>query len=110
EIVVALFGDAHDLLDLRLGLEHEVLRAAAAEDEHAARVPGRLGFVDNGRGLVHIVVHVDAQLGTPQGHRGDIHADGTVARTSGEDRNAALVSRGDEGTVLQPKLFATSVY
>ena len=34
EVVVALLVDAEHFLDLRLGLQHEVLRAAAAADQH----------------------------------------------------------------------------
>ena len=34
KIVVALLRDAHHFLDLRLGLQHEIFRRAAAEDEH----------------------------------------------------------------------------
>src|SRR2546422_3299253 len=37
EVIVALLGDAEHLLDLGLGLEHEVLGAPAAEDPHRAR-------------------------------------------------------------------------
>ena len=54
-----------------------------------------LGVVDDGGGLVDIAVHVDEQPGVAQGHGGDVHADGTVARAAGEDRNAALVGRGE---------------
>src|SRR6266571_8601568 len=35
-VVVALFADAEDFLDLGLGLQHEVLRTAAPDDEDAA--------------------------------------------------------------------------
>src|SRR6266496_5517222 len=35
-IVVAAVREAEDLLDLRLGLENEVLRRAAAQHQHAA--------------------------------------------------------------------------
>src|SRR6266576_2926532 len=35
-VVMTLFADAQHLLDLRLRLQHEVLRAAAADDQEAA--------------------------------------------------------------------------
>src|SRR5213593_2764135 len=38
--VMGIPEKGHDFLDLRLGLKHEVLRAAAAQDEHAAGEAG----------------------------------------------------------------------
>src|SRR5579872_4738214 len=35
KIIVPEFGDTENLLDLRFGLEHEVLRTSTANDQHA---------------------------------------------------------------------------
>src|SRR5438874_7471873 len=37
-VVIPLFADAQHFLDLRLRLQHEVLRAAAAEDRKSTRL------------------------------------------------------------------------
>src|SRR5207302_7497104 len=42
-VVVALLADAQDLLELRLRLQHEILGAAAPDDEDAAFAAVRLG-------------------------------------------------------------------
>ena len=95
-----LFGNAQDFLNLRLGLEHEVLGRAAAEDEHAGAVSGGLRFIDNCRRLVDVAVHVEHQLRVAQSHRGDVHPDRTVARAARENGNAALAGRREHGAVL----------
>ena len=48
EVVVAPLVDAEHLLDLRLGLEHEVLGAAAADDQHPALAAAALGLEHDG--------------------------------------------------------------
>ncbi len=49
---------AEDLLDLRLGLEHEVLGAASANHEDTARAAVTLGVQHDGGRLVDIRRHV----------------------------------------------------
>src|SRR5438093_12811545 len=50
KIVMAFFLDAHDFLNLRLGLAHEILWRAAAENEYGRVMAGGLCFVyDGGR-------------------------------------------------------------
>jgi hypothetical protein len=75
EIIVTFFRDTHHLLDLRLGLEHEILGGTAAQDKHGRFVAGRLAFVNNGRGLINVPVDIEDQPRLAQGHRGDVHAD-----------------------------------
>ena len=59
EVVVAALVQAQHFLDLRLGLQDEVLGRAAAEDEDAAAA-GLLGVVDEGRTLVDVAQRIDA--------------------------------------------------
>src|SRR2546422_5847108 len=104
EVVVALFRNTHDFLNLRFGLEHEVLRAAAAKNPDAAFVTGGLRLIDDRGGLVHVPVHVEHQLRVTQCHRGDVHPNGAVTGAAGENGNPALVGGGEHGAVGQTKL------
>ena len=93
EVVVAPLVDAEHLLDLRLGLEHEVLGAAAADDEHAALAAAALGLEHDRRGLVDVGADVEPELAARQGLLGHVHADRAVARRAGVDRHFQLVRR-----------------
>src|SRR5437016_10513744 len=53
-VVMPLFADAQHFLDLRLRLQHEVLRAAAADDQDAALAAVGLRVEHDGRRLVHV--------------------------------------------------------
>ena len=46
---MALFLDAHHFLNLRLGLQHEVFRRTAAQNEHAGFVAAGFRFVNDRR-------------------------------------------------------------
>ena len=59
---MAHFLDAQDFLDLRLGLQHEVLGRATAHEEHARLLLAHLRVEHDGRGLVHVDAGVHAQL------------------------------------------------
>ena len=93
EVVVALLVDAEHFLDLRLGLQHEVLRAAAAADQHRALPAAALRAEHDRRRLVHVGVRVDHALVPLERQRRDVHADRRVARRRRVDRHAALVRR-----------------
>ena len=110
EVVVPLLLDAHDLLDLRLGLQHEILRTAAAQNEHAARVARALRVIHDARRLVHVAVHIGQEQRPAQGHRRHIHTDGTVTRAAGEDGDAALIGRCQDGTVPDAQLLLAGVH
>src|SRR6185503_16632879 len=86
-VVMALLADAEDFLDLRLGLQDEVLGTAAADDQHAALAAADLGREYDGRRLVHVRAHVEAQLAARQRLFGDVHADRRIARRRGVDRD-----------------------
>ena len=72
---MALLADAEHFLNLRLGLEHEVLGAPAADDQHTALAAADLGREDDRRGLIDVGAHVEAQLAARERLLGDIHAD-----------------------------------
>ena len=98
---MAFFVEAEDLLDLRLGLEHEILGRAAAEDEDAGVVAVAFGVVDDAGGLVDVAVHIELQFVAREAHGGDVHADGTVAGAAGEAGDGVLVGDGDERGVFE---------
>ena len=62
EVVVAPLVDAEHFLDLRLGLEQEVLGTAAASDQGAALATTPLGLEHDRRGLIDVRAHVEAEL------------------------------------------------
>ena len=59
-------------------------------------------------GLVHVAIHVEDKLRIAQRHRGDVHADGTVAGAAGENRHAAFVGGREHGAVLESQ-FASAL-
>src|SRR5436189_168530 len=67
EIIVTALGQAEDFLDLRLGLQDEVLRAASAEDQDARRAALLRLEHDRGR-LVHVAQGVDLELAPAEAH------------------------------------------
>ena len=73
-----LFVDPENLLDLRLGLEHEVLRRPAAEDPDRAFPPAAFRVVDDRRRLVHVEGDVERHPAAAEAHRGDVHPDGGI--------------------------------
>ena len=96
EVVVAALGQAEHFLDLRLGLEDEVLRAAAAEDQDARRAAAPLGLVDDRGRLVDVAERVDLEPAPCEAMRGQVHADRAVAGARRVDRHARLVRRGEQ--------------
>jgi hypothetical protein len=62
EVVVPLLVDAEHFLDLRLGLQREVLRAAAAQMKHAALAAAALGGEHDRAGLVDVALTSNASL------------------------------------------------
>src|SRR5215204_1189431 len=119
EVVVAALVYAEHFLNLRLGLEHEVLRASAAEDEDgrlaavlpplvASAVDGAaLGGEDERGRLVDVQRRVEGELVTLQSLRRHIHPDGRVAGARSVERHAVLVCGGEERLVLNPQLALT---
>src|SRR2546422_3076906 len=71
-----LFADAQHFLDLRLRLQHEVLRAAAADDQDAALAAVGLRVEHDGRRLVHVRAGVEPQLRSGERLLGHVHPDG----------------------------------
>jgi len=53
---MAFFRDAHDLLDLRFGLQHEIFRRPSAQNENRGFPPARFRLIDNGRRLIDIAM------------------------------------------------------
>ena len=104
EKVLAEFLDAQNFLDLRLGLEREILRAAAAPEHHAAAPARALGGEDDAGGFVHVNGRVHAELAAAQFHARHVHADGRVARRTGVARHARAIRRRHHGNVLQTVL------
>ena len=77
---MALFVNAEHFLNLRLGLQHEILRAASTQNHHAASASIAFGIEHDRRCLVHVLVGIEHQLVTVQREGGDVHPDRAVAR------------------------------
>ena len=75
---MTLFVDAEHLLDLRLGLQHEVLGAAAAEYHHAASAATTLRFQYDRRRLVDIEIGIEHQLVAVESDGSDVHSNRAV--------------------------------
>ena len=102
---MTLVRDAQHLLDVRLGLEQEVLGAAASQDPHCALAAARLGVPHDRRALVDVGADVDRELVAVERLGGHVHADRRVSRRAGVDRDAVFVRRGQQRAVLEAELF-----
>ena len=89
---MSALGQAEHLLNLRLGLEDEVFRRAAAKDDDRAAARF-LGSVHDRRALIYVAERVDPQCAAFQLERGEIHADGAVAWRRREDRHTKAIGR-----------------
>ena len=83
EIIVSLFGNPQHLLDLGFGLEQEVLRAAAPQNEDRRLASAALRRENDGGGFVHVGGDVQLELIPGQRLGGDVHPDRAVARRRG---------------------------
>src|SRR4030095_13724807 len=98
-IVTALF-DTHHFLNLRLGLQDEVLWRATAENKDTRGRAIRFRRIDNGRWRVHVAIYVELQLRLAQRHGGHIHPDGTIARRTREDRHGIAIGGTEDARLL----------
>ncbi len=96
---MALLGELVDLLDLRLGLEGEVLGASAPEDQDAAPAAAALGVVDDGGGLVDVQLGIEADLESLEAQRRQPHAEAGISGAGGVDRHAGLEGGAEKRAV-----------
>src|SRR5437867_7507838 len=75
EVVVAAVGQTEDLLDLRLGLQDEILRRPTAQHQDPALAVPLPGGVDDAGGLVDVARHVDARTDAAHRQFSDVHPD-----------------------------------
>ena len=71
--------DPEHFLDLRLGLQHEILGAAAAQDHHTAPAATAFGVEHNRRGLVDVEIWIENELVSVERDGRDVHPDRAVA-------------------------------
>ena len=78
-LIVAPLVDSQHFLNLRLGLQYEVLRAPAAHDEHPTLPTVPLSIEDETGGFVDIGRYIVPQLVTLQRELRHVHPDGRIA-------------------------------
>ncbi len=95
--------DSQHLLNLRLGLKHEVLGTSASHDQHAALPAGPLCLEHDAGRFVHISADIEPELASGQGLFRHVHADGAVSRRAGVDGHLELVRRSQDRAAGEPE-------
>ena len=91
KVIVALFVDPQNLLDLRLCLQHEVFWTSSAQDHHRTLTSAPLGVENDRSRLVHVLIRIEHQLVTVESERRDVHSYRAVARRRRIDRHARRI-------------------
>jgi hypothetical protein len=107
EVIVTAFRHAEDLLELRFGLQQEVLGRAAAEDDDArlaARLALRVQHQRRHLGHVRGGIQVRPALGRRRVDGRQVQADGRVARRRHPDRQVEVVRGCQQRRLLHAQL------
>ena len=113
-VVLADLRDHQDFLNLRLRLEHEVLRTAAADQDDAGlALFVFLGVQDDGGRVVDVDARIDLELELVLQTRrlgqklqaGDVHPDRRIARRRGEDGDAVAIGRRQNAHLAEAVLL-----